>query len=179
MSEQKKQPVRTNRVFKSLHKPLTYLGVERTLFYFVCVGAVGGCLFRIGNESDSAVVLPVEAHQPCRVGLRFAVADGLLKDHRYCPAIAVDRRFRQIIPRVQVGFDRLRRNVVEGNFAEDGQELADRRTVSGVRGFVLLRVDESIRRDLLEENRTASPNLRHLDAHPGISLATLIESDRV
>jgi type IV secretory pathway TrbD component len=33
--------VRSNRVFKSLHKPLTYLGVERTLFYFVCVGAVG------------------------------------------------------------------------------------------------------------------------------------------
>jgi hypothetical protein len=27
------------RVFKSLHKPLTYLGVERTVFYFVCVGA--------------------------------------------------------------------------------------------------------------------------------------------
>ena len=35
------QKHRTNRVFKSLHKPLTYLGVERTLFYFVCVGAVG------------------------------------------------------------------------------------------------------------------------------------------
>jgi type IV secretory pathway TrbD component len=32
---------RKNRVYKSLHKPLTYLGVERTLFYFVCVGAVG------------------------------------------------------------------------------------------------------------------------------------------
>lgn len=31
---------RCNRVFKSLHKPLTYLGVERALFYFVCVGAV-------------------------------------------------------------------------------------------------------------------------------------------
>ena len=31
---------RRNRVFKSLHKPLTYLGVERTIFYFVCVGAV-------------------------------------------------------------------------------------------------------------------------------------------
>ena len=29
---------RRNRVFKSLHKPLTYLGVERTVFYFVCVG---------------------------------------------------------------------------------------------------------------------------------------------
>ena len=34
-------PKRHNRVFKSLHKPLTYLGVERTVFYFVCVGAVG------------------------------------------------------------------------------------------------------------------------------------------
>ena len=32
---------RSKRVYKSLHKPLTYLGVERTLFYFVCVGAVG------------------------------------------------------------------------------------------------------------------------------------------
>ena len=35
------QQVRSNRVFKSLHKPLTYLGVERTLFFLVCVGAVG------------------------------------------------------------------------------------------------------------------------------------------
>jgi len=34
-------PRRHNRVFKSLHKPLTYLGVERTVFYFVCVGTVG------------------------------------------------------------------------------------------------------------------------------------------
>lgn len=33
--------IRRNRVYKSLHKPLTYLGVERTLFYFVCVLAVG------------------------------------------------------------------------------------------------------------------------------------------
>ena len=41
MTDLKPQPKRTNRVFKSLHKPLTYLGVERTLFYFVCVGAVG------------------------------------------------------------------------------------------------------------------------------------------
>lgn len=32
---------RRNQVFKSLHKPLTYLGVERTLFYFVCVGSIG------------------------------------------------------------------------------------------------------------------------------------------
>src|SRR6201981_2409783 len=41
MSDKPHQTRRTNRVFKSLHKPLTYLGVERTLFYFVCVGAVG------------------------------------------------------------------------------------------------------------------------------------------
>ena len=32
---------RRNRVYKSLHKPLTYLGVERTLFFFICVAAVG------------------------------------------------------------------------------------------------------------------------------------------
>ena len=32
---------RRNRVYKSLHKPLTYLGIERTLFFFVCVAAVG------------------------------------------------------------------------------------------------------------------------------------------
>jgi type IV secretory pathway TrbD component len=41
MPEKQQQSRRRNRVFKSLHKPLTYLGVERTFFYFVCVGAVG------------------------------------------------------------------------------------------------------------------------------------------
>jgi type IV secretory pathway TrbD component len=35
------QRARNNRVFKSLHKPLTYLGVDRWLFYLVCVAAVG------------------------------------------------------------------------------------------------------------------------------------------
>lgn len=39
---------RTNRAYKSLHKPLTYFGVERTLFYLVCVGAVGA--FNIFNS---------------------------------------------------------------------------------------------------------------------------------
>ena len=34
------QTRRRNRVYKALHKPLMYLGVERTVFYFVCVGAV-------------------------------------------------------------------------------------------------------------------------------------------
>ena len=41
MADAKTNRKRTNKVFKSLHKPLTYLGVERTLFYLVCVGAVG------------------------------------------------------------------------------------------------------------------------------------------
>lgn len=34
-------PRHRNRVFKAVYKPLTYLGVEPTLFYFVCVGAFG------------------------------------------------------------------------------------------------------------------------------------------
>src|ERR1700677_3005866 len=48
MTDMKPTSRRSNRVFKSLHKPLTYLGVERTLFYFVCVGAVG--TFNIFNS---------------------------------------------------------------------------------------------------------------------------------
>ena len=32
---------RRNIVFKSLHKPLTYLGIERKLFFFISVAAVG------------------------------------------------------------------------------------------------------------------------------------------
>jgi type IV secretory pathway TrbD component len=48
MADRPQPKRRTNRVFKSLHKPLTYLGVERTLFYFVCVGAVGA--FNIFNS---------------------------------------------------------------------------------------------------------------------------------
>jgi type IV secretory pathway TrbD component len=40
-ADAQRQKARSNRVFKSLHKPLTYLGVERTLFYLVCVAAVG------------------------------------------------------------------------------------------------------------------------------------------
>jgi type IV secretory pathway TrbD component len=41
MADAQRQKARSNRVFKSLHKPLTYLGVERTLFYLVCVASVG------------------------------------------------------------------------------------------------------------------------------------------
>src|ERR1700728_3694124 len=46
---------RNNRVYKSLHKPLTYLGVERTLFYFVCVGAVGA--FNLFNSLLAGVAV--------------------------------------------------------------------------------------------------------------------------
>src|ERR1700733_13073103 len=46
---------RRNRVYKSLHKPLTYLGVERTLFYFVCVGAVG--VFNLFNSLLAGVAV--------------------------------------------------------------------------------------------------------------------------
>jgi type IV secretory pathway TrbD component len=46
---------RRNRVYKSLHKPLTYLGVERTLFYFVCVGAVGA--FNLFNNLLAGLVV--------------------------------------------------------------------------------------------------------------------------
>ncbi len=47
--------LRKNRVYKSLHKPLTYLGVERTLFYFVCVGAVGA--FNLFNSLLAGVAV--------------------------------------------------------------------------------------------------------------------------
>jgi type IV secretory pathway TrbD component len=46
---------RKNRVYKSLHKPLTYLGVERTLFFFVCVGAVGA--FNLLNSLLAGIVV--------------------------------------------------------------------------------------------------------------------------
>jgi hypothetical protein len=53
MSEKPQCKHRTNRVFKSLHKPLTYLGVERTLFYFICVAAVGA--FNLFNSILAAI----------------------------------------------------------------------------------------------------------------------------
>ena len=57
MPDKAQQERRTNRVFKSLHKPLTYLGVERTLFFFVCVAAVGA--FNLFNSilAGSAVFI--------------------------------------------------------------------------------------------------------------------------
>jgi Type IV secretory pathway, VirB3-like protein len=65
MPDKPQQQRRTNRVFKSLHKPLTYLGVERTLFYFVCVSAVGA--FNLFN-SILAVLLSSFAALPSAIG---------------------------------------------------------------------------------------------------------------
>jgi type IV secretory pathway TrbD component len=55
MPSQTTSKSRRNRVFKSLHKPLTYLGVERTLFYFVCVGSVGA--FNLFNSSLAGIAV--------------------------------------------------------------------------------------------------------------------------
>ena len=53
--ETRSEHAHRNRVFKSLHKPLTYLGVERTLFFFVCVGAVG--TFNLFNSLLAGIAL--------------------------------------------------------------------------------------------------------------------------
>ena len=55
MTGKAKQQRRTNRVFKSLHKPLTYLGVERTLFYFICVAGVGA--FNLFNSLIAGIAV--------------------------------------------------------------------------------------------------------------------------
>jgi type IV secretory pathway TrbD component len=55
MTDVRPQSKRTNRVFKSLHKPLTYLGVERGLFYLVCVGAVGA--FNVFNSIFAGIAV--------------------------------------------------------------------------------------------------------------------------
>lgn len=57
MADTKNIRKRTNRVFKSLHKPLTYLGVERTLFYFICVSAVGA--FNLFNSILAGIAVSI------------------------------------------------------------------------------------------------------------------------
>ena len=46
---------RRNRVYKSLHKPLTYLGVERTFFFFISVIAVG--TFNLFNSLVAGLIV--------------------------------------------------------------------------------------------------------------------------
>lgn len=55
MQDQSKPMPRRNRVYKSLHKPLTYLGVERTLFFFIAVGAVGA--FNLFNSLLAGIIV--------------------------------------------------------------------------------------------------------------------------
>src|SRR3989442_14194163 len=66
MPDKPQQKHRTNRVFKSLHKPLTYLGVERTLFYFVCVGAVGA--FNLFNSILAGIAVFIGGFFFCHLG---------------------------------------------------------------------------------------------------------------
>lgn len=46
---------RRNKVFKSLHKPLTYLGTERTIFFLVCVVSV--LCFNLFNSILAGIVV--------------------------------------------------------------------------------------------------------------------------
>ena len=90
---------RRNRVYKSLHKPLTYLGVERTLFYFVCVGAVGA--FNLFNSllAGVAVFIGGFAFGHWVTNTDPAFLRILAKSERYKPATT---RPKQSIPRVEV-----------------------------------------------------------------------------
>ena len=90
---------RKNRVYKSLHKPLTYLGVERTLFFFVCVAAVGA--FNLFNSLLAAIAVFVGGFtfgswvtNTDPVFLRILARSERFKT-RYDPA-------KQIVPRVEV-----------------------------------------------------------------------------
>lgn len=46
---------RRNRVFKALNKPMTYLGVERTAFFFVCISAVAA--FNLFNSLAAGLAI--------------------------------------------------------------------------------------------------------------------------
>jgi type IV secretory pathway TrbD component len=90
---------RRNRVYKSLHKPLTYLGVERTLFFFVCVTAVGA--FNLFNSLLAGIAVFVAGFlfgtwvtNTDPVFLRILARSEKYKT-RYDPA-------KQILPRVEV-----------------------------------------------------------------------------
>ena len=70
---------RSNRVFRSLHKPLTYLGVERTLFYFTCVGAVGA--FNLFNSILAGIAVFLGGFANQRTGV---LLEGGLRRLSFC-----------------------------------------------------------------------------------------------
>lgn len=99
MADAKPQPKRTNRVFKSLHKPLTYLGVERTLFFFICVGAVG--TFNLFNSLLAGVVVFIGgfAFGHWVTNTDPALLRILAKSERY--KLRYDAA-KQVVPRVEI-----------------------------------------------------------------------------
>ena len=99
MSDKTHRNQRTNRVFRSLHKPLTYLGVERTLFYLVCVGAVGA--FNLFNSILAGIAVFLGGFA---FGHRVTNSDPaflriLAKSERYKPRYD---GAKQQVPRVEV-----------------------------------------------------------------------------
>lgn len=90
---------RRNRVYKSLHKPLAYLGVERTLFYFVCVGAVGA--FNLFNSivAGAAVFIGGFAFGHWVTSSDPAFLRILAKSERYKGRYDAAK---QVVPRVEV-----------------------------------------------------------------------------
>ena len=99
MTDVKPQLKRTNRVFKSLHKPLTYLGVERGLFYLVCVGAVGA--FNLFNSilAGIAVFIGGYAFGHWVTNSDPAFLRILAKSEKYKPRYDAAK---QSVPRVEV-----------------------------------------------------------------------------
>jgi type IV secretory pathway TrbD component len=99
MPEQENRKRRTNHVFKSLHKPLTYLGIERTLFFFICVSALGA--FNLFNSllAGVAVFLGGFAFGHWVTNADPALLRILAKSERY--KLRYDAA-RQAIPQVEV-----------------------------------------------------------------------------
>jgi type IV secretory pathway TrbD component len=99
MADLQLQQVRSNRVFKSLHKPLTYLGVERTLFFFVCVGAVGAFNLFDSLLAGIAVFIGGFAFGQWVTNSDPAFLRILAKSERYKPRYDAAK---QQVPRVEV-----------------------------------------------------------------------------
>jgi type IV secretory pathway TrbD component len=99
MADLQPQQVRSNRVFKSLHKPLTYLGVERTLFFFVCVGAVGAFNLFDSLLAGIAVFIGGFAFGQWVTNSDPAFLRILAKSERYKPRYDAAK---QQVPRVEV-----------------------------------------------------------------------------
>jgi type IV secretory pathway TrbD component len=93
------QKARSNRVFKSLHRPLTYMGVERTLFYFVCVAAIGA--FNLFNSilAGAAVFFGGFAFSYWATGSDPAFLRILARSERYKSRYDAAK---QQVPRVEV-----------------------------------------------------------------------------